>query len=1019
MVGSGFLDDPLTQWAVEKALDEVIRLGRKWIPKGIDEIRKHWPRRGSPSSSAPASRVRRSRVVNRQDELRAVREKVADAPHSHVICFVGEGGIGKTRLLEETSRCVRTISPGSLLRWGGIIDLYHAEYHSVPALQSAIVRALDPAERFFEKYRREWKEFEHHRSVGMTDEAGKDLERLTSAFRSDYEDFARRYRPVLAFDTFERINDEPDLVQKLMGEQASSLGRWLVDFLTSAPNSVFVLASRPPLYSLLREQGNRHHSSLVVDEIPLRGFTHEDSRRLLASFLQKQPKPVQNLLKGADSLWQASRGSPVWLALMVELLSRSRSVLVQLQDEASELSKSRLVTAYFDYEDPEDRLFFLLALARKGLTANLLHYFEPPWSLEECRRRLDSLRAMSLVKTRPGGDELFLHDALYDLFDEYIPQSRDLKLWYGIFVDYYREQQAAFRLDRAARGDVAVKLLYYLLQYDPCRAFYEHYIRWSETAIAGYEIDLDMQLRDELLLHLRSAAKRGGARTLALDAETVNLDSAVRWVKRYMFQAYHQKAAMLAESIFSSGPKPYCNWVKARPELKLKISAADREQIRTLLLGADDLFWGHLLTYYGDVLTYLVGTPEEQISFFLEQAKDRLQRSTPIPSLTWLRARLLGRVYDRFGYLARTYGHYGKAVEYYRQALPYLEETESLEELATTLNNLAFVLSFLGEAEQAEEYAGKAFGYRQQLGQRFPLALSHNTRGLIYASENYERAIRECQRAFGIFEEISAPRGIGLACNALGYILRKQGQEKVKQGNLPGGEECFQEAEKFLNRSIGIFSATVSEPIRLWEAHNEMGSLYYDWGCGFARQEDKEARLTKAVEQHHLSLDAFQEARPPFQEADTCEDLAKTYVALGKLDEATSWLEKGRSLVPDEYDFTKQAWKRNLPPAGEGYWLIMGKIWLQRGLWALGAENAAQTLKNCRAGVRCMMFSAVSFYQFWPSAQANNWRLEEIGRHVRSAGLNSQELQQLASDLEDKYGLQLTFLLKALAVPSS
>ncbi|MEZ0397194.1 MAG: tetratricopeptide repeat protein [Anaerolineales bacterium] len=1006
MVGPDFSNNLLTQAFAEHLVDEVFRLGREWIPKGVSEVKKRWPKRVPDFPDKQGLQVRRVGVVNRERELRAIRAALADTTRSHVLYFYGPGGMGKTRLLEETPRLIKSIHLFSPLRWARIIDLYHAEYHSIPAVQMAIVNALDPQERFFGEYRQVRQQFEHHKAVGLREELKSDLDRLDAAFREGYWELARTCRPVLAFDTFEKVNEEPDLIQRLGGGQPFSLEKWLVDFWQTAPNSVFLVASRLPVPISLQRA---HNPGNAVEKIDVGGFTRTDSLRLLAAFLRNQAKPMQALLKNADVLWQAAQGSPVWLALAVELLARSGPLLAQMQNGEDGVSESHLVSAFFDYENSENRPVFLLALARKGLTADLLHYLEPPWTLEECKRRLDSLRELSLVKTRPGKAELFLHDALYELFDEYIPQSLELRPWYKTFMEYYQQQQAACQSDRAAWGDAAVKLLYYALQYDPCRAFYEHYIRWSEAAIAGYEIDLDMQLRDELLLFLRSKEKRSGVQPPNLDGAIVNLDSAVRWVKRYRIQAAHQKAAELAESLLSLSPNPYCDWVKVRPETLLSISTVDREQIRALLTKADDLFWGHLLTYYGDVLIYLVGTPEERISFFLDQAREHLQRSTPPPSLTWLQERLLGRVYDRFGYLTRTYGHYGKAVECYRQALPYLEKSESLEELATTLNNLAFVLAFLGETEKAKEYADKAIEHRQRLGQRFPLGLSYNTRGLIYASENHERAVRECRRALAIFEEINAPRGIGLACNALGYILRKQGQGKVEKGDCAGGEKCFQEAKKFLERSIEIFSKQVAEPIRLWEAYNELGSLYYDWGCSSSYQEDKKANLNKAVEQHLLSLDAFKENKPPFQEADTCEDLAKTCAMLGKMEEAAAWLDKSRSLVPDEYDFTKQG-HAQFPPAGEGHWLSMGKIWLRKGAWALNTANDARTTENLREGVQHLMFSAACFYQFWPSAQTHNQWLEEIVLYIRLAGLTFQELQEMASGLENRYGLNLETL---------
>jgi hypothetical protein len=69
---------------------------------------------------------------------------------------------------------------------------------------------------------------------------------------------------------------------------------------------------------------------------------------------------------------------------------------------------------------------------------------------------------------------------------------------------------------------------------------------------------------------------------------------------------------------------------------------------------------------------------------------------------------------------------------------------------------------------------------RQKLELKQPLGLSHNTRGRVYTlAGNLEWGLRECQLAYSIFQELEAPRGLGLACNALklqnpsGYGKRK------------------------------------------------------------------------------------------------------------------------------------------------------------------------------------------------------------------------------------------------------
>ncbi|MCZ7672525.1 MAG: hypothetical protein M5U34_38045 [Chloroflexi bacterium] len=88
---------------------------------------------------------------------------------------------------------------------------------------------------------------------------------------------------------------------------------------------------------------------------------------------------------------------------------------------------------------------------------------------------------------------------------------------------------------------------------------------------------------------------------------------------------------------------------------------------------------------------------------------------------------------------------------------------------------------------------------------------------------------------------------MGLTCNALGFIFRREAAFLKEQGiEFEQIKSLYEEAESYLEEAEGIFSPqTISEqegdpparenlplvvePVRAWEALNEMGCLYHDW----------------------------------------------------------------------------------------------------------------------------------------------------------------------------------------------
>jgi len=374
----------------------------------------------------------------------------------------------------------------------------------------------------------------------------------------------------------------------------------------------------------------------------------------------------------------------------------------------------------------------------------------------------------------------------------------------------------------------------------------------------------------------------------------------------------------------------------------------------------------------------------------------------------------------RLGYLARVKGHYKSAVDYYHKALPFFKDTEIDDEYAFTLNNLAFVLALLGDAQQGRARAEEALGKRQKLGQRYPLALSYNTLGLIRALEDPggHSGQQDCEYALSIFEELNTPRGIGLACNALGFILRKRGDGwKMSMCTPSQAMQWYEESEKFLERATEILLD--GEKIRLWEAYNELGSLNNDWGCllrSLNNQQGFQQRFEKSIGYQWQALKLAQENNMGFQEVDACDDIAQVYVDLSNFDEARKWLERGKSLIPSEFNLEKSISAGQHNSSGEIYWLSLGKLQLREGILEIRkAGNIGIDEDPISSGTRRLLSSFLYFQLYSTHPRFLERKGREVAFTIRELAISRKVVDDAIQQLEREYNLHLSVLLSALS----
>jgi len=869
---------------------------------------------------------------------------------THVILITGDPGEGKTILLRQVGQLLGShdgIVPH--FRWAGLQDLYHSDVNTPSGLETRISQALD-LHGEFQKYRAERDDYTSRREAGIADtELEVERARLAEVFAECFNAVTSKRRVVIALDTIERMQYDQDEIQELceLESQTTTVLPWLLDQIPRWRDCVVILSGRPEprLEKVLKDLAD--HPNVRYEHRKLGRFDEEEIEDYFEAVKDQFPAVAELDAAFRRRLGEWTRGRPIRLELALEVVQhqlgfdRMRQELEALDvAEAQQGIEERLIVNVMNGEPDRSMrdLLRFLAVARKGLNAELLHYLAGDWNLALCKQRLDEITPRAFIKHRPEDGRVFLHDEMYDLCDRYAPAdvqalSSRLAAWYDEKIAEIDEQLKAVGASKETenrrkelqdgRKALQVESLLYHLRADP-RKGYERYIRQTEEAIQAAEVGLDMRLRNELLAFLRSKSP--------IDQQILRPDSQLRkeiacgfapqWAKRYSMRGQNERAVAIAEKVLAASAP--CR--------------LDDPGFRLIRVA--------LIVQLAEALSYL-GRNEEAVDLLrpaiaeIEAARrpEDLAEQQPRTFVGWRRNQILGRGHNDLGFAFYSQGHYRLALKEYRAALPYFRASDLLEETANTSNNMGRVYAALYRRSNAESLIDDSLELRQQLGREYRIALSLMTRAhahLAFGEPHRARSLAE--RALGICEGLQTQRGIAQASLVLGRSLRHIGALWASGVYEPAASrKLFGEAKRNLERAIAIYKDQVARPVRLIEAHNEMGCTYREWSAldRSASPESTTARglASRAIQALAASIELAKKHQETVLLGDACEDMAQIYFQRGDHESTDEWLNHSEEVVETRYKIEAGAGLKAVPPEEcvEEFWQLMGKIELLRG----------------------------------------------------------------------------------------
>lgn len=950
---------------------------------------------------------------------------------THVFYITSTGGEGKTVLLRQIG--MQLGSPDGIApcpRWSGILDLYHSDVNSNHGLEEHIGQALKTVLDEFEPYHRERRTFAQlHESGLLGPQLEAERERIAQVFAACVNAVTNWRRVVIALDTTERIQYEVDEVQRLceIESESTTVKDWLLDQLCRWQNCVVLLAGRPektPYLSSALDAAFRKGSKVRYTPMTLGSFDQEEADEYFE--LKKKAFPVLDELDEEfyPRLLEVTEGRPIRLDLAIEVVRYGLGIDRLWQDmkagepEQVRAEIDRMLIDHVmrgEYDPLIGDILLYLAVARKGLDAELLQYLGGEEDLDACRKQLETVAELGFVKRHAEeAERLYLHDEMYQLCDTHLLRGEEVQRLSQRIAEWY-DAQIRSPGDKVEPADLQIDSLLYRLRANP-RDGYHWYARLAEYAIRAAQIGFDMRLRNELIAFENSSSPidiqllKGAS---GLQAE-IDCDCAARWVKRFSVRGENARALQIAEQVLGSRSGP-CQAGDPKSEL----ARADLRVFQSQAM----MYTGHYQPAVDLLRAAIKGL--EDASFSEEPVQSGQSRY-----MDWRRNLVLGRAHNNLGYIHWRYlGQYEAAIHEFYNALAYFRDPELQEEWANTKDNIGRVYALCHRAIQAGANIKDGLDLRRRLGLNYRIALSlHSWASVHLEFGEYTQARRLSEEALAMFEDLGIQRGIGLASITRGKALRRLGSAWVPGiSSSREFDDLLNQGVDCLNRAVRIFTDRVNEPEHLVEALNELGSIYREQArllqAMTPGNPDIEATAREAILRFETSVAQAESMGLRIWYIDSCEDLAQVHFMLGEYAESDAWLTKAEGRVPQEYLFNK-----NEPPAEiplmeriDPMWLQMGKVELLRGSIVFDQNMAygsrAPTRDILEEAVRHYVLSVSYFEKYSTSEkglQNTFGQMYDRLRHVPVEDLAHLQSETLP-DLAETYGIDVSRSAEFLA----
>jgi hypothetical protein len=962
--------------------------------------------------------------------------RAVDEPRSFAIHFEAAGGLGKTRLLELYPYILRA-APRSTqehlgnLRVAQIVDFYSFESRDPNVVEQRLISGLkqtdagewyrlppDVVDDHFAMYTQALREYRQARESRDEAKVETSIRKLRQTFVTCWNHLAATYPLVMRFDTLETLFVLPAPPDALSSANAGAAGldvilAWMREILPQLQHTLVLLSGRPV------EENN------LVRELERLGLMIEPVQRL-EPFVTPEEIHAYLLAYGckveADQIsyiQNITAGRPLLLTCYAETLRSTSAIPPGLPDLPSpEKCNSRaefedwLISTLLDPMQltlPNELgqitlsyCLYFLVYARRGLRrAELAGLFEE-LGLPYDQRVIDLLGQVALVKSTD--DLLFLHDEIFTMIDESGKPKE-----YGMLeptLDHLCAISRA-RVQDATERSVLIGAMADNMYYELTRDFqtgYRIYRVYTDQLLVERGVNAVLALSDAFWRTLNypirrnpdqapSFPYRNALAESGVTEDEILRDERVGQVLLLLARDQNNEARSIADELHDrlvrEGYLP--------PDSTDILSAASRPKDPYLFVTMN--LWR---AYAIDLAELSIGSDRAEQLFsriisFLEET-DLINEEF----LCLRRLYFLGHAYNLRGYLRRQHQRYHEARHDYERSrsafkryrseqITYKGQTTTAERLyndrianhlAQTTNNLAYILSLIGNLKRSELLSDEVVREHLRYTSDYQKALFYNTNGLIKIRRGaFLQAEVPLKKAQEWALASGSTRALGLVAQARGLLLSAMMHARL---------DIDQDIEQHFHEAIDLLR---NEP-------DSQREVYYDWAgyarvLGFLLESAADTERAKYYQQR--TLDLFGEAlrllpkdRPTMQLADLIESQATVYNDMGQYEEARALLDRAEEMMSIP-----------MPEYGQ---VVSGKIAFQRAIIALYHD------KDPQRALQLMKIGLARMYLFAPEHldQGNLERaVEQLTREITNQELIS--FQQMPAQDQTQVALEDLF----------